>query len=103
MNTLETSYGKILALDLGDQWVGTALCDVTRTLARPYKTIKADELELFLKNLFASETITAVVIGYPKTMGGTVSQQTQKVIDEHANLGKKFPEMPFVLWDERLE
>ena len=30
---------KILALDLGDRWVGTAITDASLTLARPYKTV----------------------------------------------------------------
>ncbi len=94
--------GKILALDLGDQWVGTALSDITHTLARPHKTVKADELQKFLKEIFISERIGAVIIGYPKTMKGTVSEQTQKVIDIHKALASQFPQVPFILWDERL-
>lgn len=96
------SQGKILALDLGDQWIGTALSDATLTLARPLKTIKPPELTEFLQNLFSSETIGAVVIGYPKTMGGKISEQTQKVLDVHQALSKEFPQMNFILWDERL-
>ena len=49
---------KILALDLGDQWIGTALSDVLRILARPYKTVTLKELRPFLKTLFATEKIS---------------------------------------------
>lgn len=94
--------GKILALDPGDQWVGSALSDASKILARPYQTATRDELFTFLEQTLAKERIEAVVIGYPKTMKGTISQQTQKIIDLHKELETTFPHVTFILWDERL-
>jgi len=93
---------KIIALDLGDQWVGIALSDILQMLAKPYMTVRADELVTTLTTLFKKESLETVVIGYPKTMKGTHSKQTEKVIEIKNNLEKLFPEMHFVLWDERL-
>lgn len=93
---------KFLALDLGDQWVGSALSDALGLLAKPYKTIKAHELETFLAHIFTQESIETVVLGYPKTMKGTESEQTKKTIAIKEQLEKKFPTKQFILWDERL-
>ena len=49
---------KILALDLGQQWVGTALSDALGILAKPYKTIPFDQLEQGLSAIFSQEKIT---------------------------------------------
>ncbi len=93
---------KVLALDLGDQWIGTALSDALRILARPYKTVTFKELRPFLQGLFSSGTISIVVVGYPQTMRGTESDQTKKVVALKEELALEFPDQEWVLWDERL-
>jgi len=93
---------KILALDPGDSHIGTAISDELQMFAAPLKTIKPLELHQFLTDTLTSEPINTIVIGYPKTMRGTVSPQTQKSIDLKDNLEQLFPQIKFVLWDERL-
>ncbi len=93
---------KVLALDPGESHVGTAISDELQMFAAPLKTIKPAELHQFLVDLLASEPINTIVIGYPKTMRGTISPQTQKSIDLKDSLVADFPDIKFVLWDERL-
>lgn len=93
---------KILALDPGDQHVGVAISDSLRFFANPYETVPAANLVSFLNKVLAAEAITIVVIGYPKTLKNTVSQQTTKVQLLHDQLVAQFPAVQFVLWDERL-
>jgi len=93
---------KILGLDIGDVWIGTAISDALGMFARPYQTTTPKELDDFLCLLFAQEPISKVVIGYPKTMRGTISEQTKKVEETKIRLEKIFPQMTFILWDERL-
>ena len=93
---------KIMALDLGDAWVGTALTDALRFFAKPYKTIGAADLETFLQETFSKEKISIVVVGYPKTMQGKESDQTRLVIATKEKLELIFPAQQWVLWDERL-
>ena len=69
---------KVLALDLGDSWVGTALSDPMKIIARPHETVKTKDLFNFLKNIFETEQIDTVLVGYPRTMRGTESAQTKK-------------------------
>lgn len=94
--------GKILALDLGDQWVGVAISDISRNFARPYTTIEAAQTESFLAEAIKKEQIDLVVVGYPKTMKGGESSQTKKIVEHTKKLEEGFPSIQFVLWDERL-
>ena len=93
---------KILALDSGDVWTGTALSDPMGIIAKPFKTIKSIQLMEFLTITFQSEKIKEVIVGYPKTMRGTESEQTKKTLELVEQLKKAFPAMHFILWDERL-
>lgn len=93
---------KILALDLGDQWIGTAISDATRIIARPFQTITIKDLIPFLQTTLSAERIGIVVVGYPKTLKGTHSQQTDIIVNMKHDLESQFPKATWVLWDERL-
>ncbi len=93
---------KILALDIGDRWTGTALSDPTGLLAKPYKTVQTSELIDFLTNVLATESISTIVVGLPLTLRGTESEQTQKTKAIAYELKETFGVVNWVLWDERL-
>ena len=93
---------KIVALDIGDVWTGSALSDALGMFAKPFQTTTTKELIPFLTTLFAKETITTIVIGHPRTMRGTSSDQTKKVEEAKLKLEQQFPDKKFILWDERL-
>jgi putative Holliday junction resolvase len=93
---------KILALDIGDVWTGTAISDASGFFAKPYQTVPTQELISFLQELFQKERIATVIIGHPRTMKGTASEQTKKVEQTKAQLERQFSEHTFILWDERL-
>jgi len=95
-------FMKMLALDVGDKWTGSAICDPLGIVARPYKTVKTSDLELFLKETIDSENVKKVIVGYPKTMRGTESEQTKKVKHMKEKLEKTFDMVSWELWDERL-
>lgn len=93
---------KTAALDIGDAWTGIALSDPMGILARPYHTIAAKELFSYLPTLLQKEPIATVVVGYPKTMRGTESDQTRKIVEIKEKLALTFPTIKWILWDERL-
>lgn len=93
---------KILALDIGDRWIGVAISDPLGILPRPYDTCKAGELIIFLKKTIQKENIATIVVGLPTTMSGTDSDQTKKVIALTDELKVLFPTIDWQLWDERL-
>jgi len=93
---------KILALDIGDRWTGSALSDVLRMFARPYKTIETDKLKKFITETMDQEPIKTIVIGYPQTLRGTESEQTRKIKTIATDLKQSFKLVNWVWWDERL-
>lgn len=93
---------KIIALDIGDVWTGTAISDSLGMFARPYQTVETKQLQTLLTALFAQESISTVVVGHPTTLRGTKSEQTKKIEASMEELKKIFPSVTWVLWDERL-
>jgi len=93
---------KALALDLGDVWTGTAMSDPLKIIATPYKTVKTENLYPFLQDLIGKGNIDTIVVGYPRTMRGTESLQTKKVVAQKEIIEKMFPDQKCILWDERL-
>ena len=93
---------KTVALDSGDVWVGTAISDALGMIARPYKTVPKEALSTFLIELFEQESISTALVGYPKTMSGTESEQTIKAVQLKEELEQQFPAIKWILWDERL-
>ncbi len=98
---------KILALDIGDKWVGSAISDALKITCKPYKTIAIDHLEEFIKKTLEEEQINNVIVGYPKTMKGEESEQTKKTVKIKKRLEELFSKVKgkliqWVLWDERL-
>jgi putative Holliday junction resolvase len=94
--------GKILALDLGDKWVGVAISDASGILARPYTTVVRGSLVKDLLKIIEQEKIIEVVVGHPLTMRGLESQQTKQTLALFELLKKKFQQVEWVLQDERL-
>lgn len=93
---------KTLALDLGDRWVGTAISDSLGITSRPYETVEAKFLNDFLKKTIPEQEVNTVVVGYPKTLRDTESAQTEKIKITAKRLEKDFPQVTWVLWDERM-
>ena len=93
---------RIIALDLGDTWTGSALSDPLAIIAKPYKTIATNQLVPFLHETLSQHEIKTIVIGNPITLRGTISEQTKKVHAKKKDLEKEFPQHSFILWDERL-
>jgi putative holliday junction resolvase len=93
---------KILALDLGDVHVGTAITDALGMCAFPHKTVDAWKLIDFLQEILAHESIHTIIVGYPRTLRGTISEQTNKIVTTKESLEKQFNTITWILWDERL-
>ena len=92
---------KILALDIGDRWTGSALSDPLCMLARPHKTVQTATLKEFIKETIDQEQIKTIVIGYPQTLRGTESEQTKKIKAIAVDLEQSFSGVDWIMWDER--
>ena len=93
---------RTLALDLGDVWVGTAISDVLGITCRPFETVKLPDLHTFLQRVIPEQGIGTIVVGHPKTMSGTSSNQTKRIEAMRSELEKHFPTVSWVWADERL-
>ncbi len=98
---------KILALDLGDVWVGIAIADQIGISCRPLITVQITALLITLLSLVKEHTISTIIVGLPKTCSGTASEQTKKIIIQVKKIKKELDEKGLStvqgkLWDERL-
>lgn len=99
--TLKNSKNRLLGIDHGEKYVGLSLCDLTWTIASPYKVLsKVDLLQQFQK-LVVQENIVAVVIGWPVNMNGTIGPQCE-LVQKFAQKLNGICDIPFCAWDERL-
>jgi putative Holliday junction resolvase len=94
---------RLLGLDVGEKRVGVAICDESRTLARPLLTLKrASKPEDFarLAAMCREHAIEKVIVGLPKTLRGEEGPQARRVrryaIELQAALN-----LPIDFWDER--
>lgn len=93
---------KTVALDVGDRWTGIAISDSLGMFARPYKTVSTTVLVEELTTIIAIEGITTIIVGLPKTLRGTESEQTLKITTYVETLKSKVPGPSWIFWDERL-
>lgn len=93
---------RYIALDIGDVWTGIAMSDPCALFAKPHTTVSTEEIEPFLETILQKEKIAAIIVGYPQTMRGTESEQTKKTVSKADALKIRFPDILFILWDERL-
>lgn len=93
---------KIVALDVGDRWTGIAISDSLGMFARPYKTVNTIVLPEELTIIIAAEGIEIIIVGLPKTLRGTESEQTLKITTYAETLKNRFPNVTWIFWDERM-
>ena len=99
---------RILALDVGRRRVGLALSDTSATLARPYKTLTVSDADAVdrvvdeVRQLASDEDgLAAIVVGLPKRLDGSPSEQTKAVEQFIVTLRQRVA-LPVTTEDERL-
>ncbi len=101
IQVLKNSKNRLLGIDHGEKHVGLSLCDLTWTIASPFKVLSKSELLQQFQKLITQENIVAAVIGWPVNMNGTVGPQCEKV-EQFSEKLTKVCNIPFCAWDERL-
>ena len=99
---------RILALDVGRRRVGLALSDTSATLARPYKTLTVSDADAVdrvvdeVRRLLSEDDgLAAVVVGMPKRLDGSPSEQT-KAVEQFIAALRQHVAVPVTTEDERL-
>ena len=95
--------GVLLALDLGTQTIGTALCDAGWRFASADKTLPRGKFgrdREVLAELVTARSVRGIVIGLPRNMDGSEGPRAQASRAYARNLSEALG-LPVLLWDER--
>jgi putative holliday junction resolvase len=95
---------RAMGLDVGDKTIGVSISDPLGIIAQGIKTISIGEDNSGLEeidSLVKQYSITAIVVGLPKNMNGSIGPQGEKVL-KFVELLKTIFNREIVLWDERL-
>ena len=92
---------RIIGIDYGRKRTGIAASDPLGIFASALDTVPGAKIIEYLQNYALRETITGIVIGYPKTLHGLPSEAAKDVDAFLPCLRKAFPEVPIYLEDER--
>lgn len=95
---------RVLALDLGEKRIGVALSDRLGWLATPLTVLSCSSREAELaaiEELAHKHQVERVIVGYPRSLNGTIGPQAQHV-EAYVRQLRAHLQVPVVLWDERL-
>ena len=93
--------GKALGIDYGAKRTGIAITDAMQIIASGLTTVATDSLYEFIIDIVAKENIECFVVGDPKNLDGSVTDNTGHVKGFIKKLKQKFPAIPVYQIDER--
>lgn len=92
---------RIIAIDYGTKRTGIAVTDPLQIIATALDTVRSHELIDFLKRYTAAEAVESFVVGMPRKLDNTDTNNTPHVKGFIKQLKKAFPETPVYEHDER--
>ncbi|MEE9162318.1 MAG: Holliday junction resolvase RuvX [Candidatus Neomarinimicrobiota bacterium] len=95
---------RILGIDHGERRVGLAVSDPAGIIAQPLTTLlrgPSDDWWGALGEIITEQEVEAIVVGYPRTMGGEIGSQADKVDRFIGQLEQRWA-LPVHRFDERL-
>ena len=101
---------RVLGIDYGARRIGLALSDATATLASPWRMLQRPPSEAATLRLLIAEIVSlekaedgleAVVVGWPRRLDGSPTDQTP-IVQTFAQSLKARIGVPVILQDERL-
>jgi putative Holliday junction resolvase len=99
-----SASGRVIALDPGTKRIGVAVCDVSRSIARPLPRIRRSSWKKLLaeiRSIAADFDAVGVVIGLPLETDGSESPMSADARRIATNLSLSL-DIPVFLQDERL-
>jgi putative Holliday junction resolvase len=95
---------RIMALDVGDKWIGMAVSDETGLIAQSRPALKrhnlAEDLSALNRMVLAWQ-VEKIVVGLPLNMNATMGPQAKKTLRFVDKLRTSLG-LPVTTWDERL-
>lgn len=92
---------RILAIDYGTKRCGIAVTDSLQIIASGLTTVRTADLFDFISQYIGKEQVEAILVGYPKKLDNTPSENAQHVTGFVRKLAKLHPSMKIELLDER--
>ncbi|CAG5012308.1 Putative pre-16S rRNA nuclease [Dyadobacter sp. CECT 9275] len=92
---------RLLAIDYGSKRTGIAVTDPLQIIATALDTVRTHDLLGFLKEYNLKEELEAIIIGMPKKLDNTDSENAGRVQAFIKILRKNFPDIPVYPHDER--
>jgi putative holliday junction resolvase len=92
---------RLVAIDFGAKRTGIAVTDPLQIIASALDTIPSHTVVNFLKQYAQTEPIEAFVVGMPRRLDGSETDNTPRVKGFVRALQNAFPETPVHLHDER--
>lgn len=92
---------RLLAIDYGAKRTGLAVTDPLQIIATALDTVRTHDLLEYLKKYSLGEVIEAFIIGMPKKLDNSDSENAHRVVSFIKLLKKNFPEIPVHTHDER--
>jgi len=93
--------GKALGIDFGTKRTGLAITDAMQIIAGGLTTILTHLLDDFIEDLVQKESIECFVVGDPKNLDGSNTDNTGHVNGFIKRLKKNYPEITVHQIDER--
>ncbi|GGK76411.1 Holliday junction resolvase RuvX [Rufibacter glacialis] len=93
--------GRILAIDYGVKRVGLAVTDPLQIIASGLDTVHSQDVLAFLARYFQQEPVDEIIVGMPKHLDSSDTNNTQHVVGFVRKLQKQFPDKKVITHDER--
>ena len=93
--------GRIIAIDYGTRRTGLAVTDPLRIIAGALATVETKQLEKYLADYFAKNSVDIIVLGKPSQMNGQPSETMRFIEPLAGRLRHAYPDKQVVLYDER--
>lgn len=95
--------GRVMAVDIGEKWLGIALSDPLRLIASPLITLRCENDEEIIdavRQAAADHAVTLVVAGVPHSLNGSLGPQAHKTASIIEKISRSL-NIPVVTQDER--
>lgn len=92
---------RVIALDYGLKRTGIAVTDELQIIASGLTTVDTPNLMDYLKNFFSKEKVERMLVGEPRKMDDTPSENEANIQQFLKEFVKIFPDMPVERVDER--
>ncbi|SFF28251.1 Holliday junction resolvase RuvX [Thermoflexibacter ruber] len=93
--------GRIIGIDYGTKRVGVAVTDALQIIATALDTVHSKDIIAFLQKYDKEEGIESFVLGIPKKLDNSDTNNTAHVQNFKKQLQKAFPEKKIFEVDER--